>query len=91
MFHVVYKVKLTEFERGMGQRPDGTVYAFDLPRLQAYIEKINSSGNSEIFTRAGSISSISCTDALAKKINEYGGLYETIRGDDPGELTKDVA
>lgn len=38
MIHAVYKIDWTEYERGWGQRPDGTTYHLTLEEAKKYID-----------------------------------------------------
>lgn len=84
--NVCYRVEWTEYESGMGQRPDGVSYAFDKDNLERHIKRIQNNGDYSCFSRAGEIGMCIITDELRQKIADSKGVYTTTRNDDPGML-----
>lgn len=85
--NVCYRVEWTEYESGVGERPDGVSYALRKFFLEQEIKRIQNLGDYLCYSRAGQIGMCIITDELSGIIfNSPRGVYTTVQGDHPGVL-----
>lgn len=81
MIYPVYKIEWTEYERGWGQRPDGTSYHKDLKSAEDYIKEYNLKYNSEpnvpeCYSIGSKPTLIEVDYKTFKEVNEKGMLWK---------------
>lgn len=77
--YLAYRIFWTEYESGMGQRPDGVSYAFLSDPLEQHKAKQEKMGDYSCFIRASALEQVCIGPVLMGLIQNNKGIYTTMK------------
>lgn len=74
----VFRVHWTEYERGWGQRPDGTSYHKTKKIAENFVDKVHGDRTGPVpdeYTKAGDIEEVKVSKKIFDQVQEKGSIW----------------